>query len=63
LAGESFSEARKSHALRLSVHLDNYRIHSSNGSKHFWWKFSRHLSPSAIYRVFHVKCSTGESHD
>jgi hypothetical protein len=30
LAGESLSGGKESHILQLSIHLDNYQIHSSN---------------------------------
>jgi hypothetical protein len=35
LVAKVFPEGRKSHALRLSIHLDNCRVHSSNASKQF----------------------------
>jgi hypothetical protein len=36
LVAKAFSERRKCHALRLSIHLDNCRVHSSNASKQFF---------------------------
>jgi hypothetical protein len=35
LLAKVFPDGRKSYALRLSAHLDNCRVHSSNASKYF----------------------------
>jgi histone-lysine N-methyltransferase SETMAR len=62
-----FQEGRKSHALRLSVHLDNCWVHSSNASNQFFDgtshvtvphpPYSPDLASSEFWLFGHIKTS------
>jgi hypothetical protein len=64
-----FPEGRKRHALGLSVHLDNCRVHSSNASKQFFDgrslipvphpPYNPDLARSDFWRFSHIKTSLG----